>query len=66
MKSERASFIEETQLFQRIAGVTVTDAEILGKEWDEMRPKARKFALENNKTHRAIQDMAVAAGQRRR
>lgn len=62
----RAEWIAETQMFQRIAGIGIATDETLGTAWDAMKPKERKFNVENIRTHRIIQDAAVRAGTGRR
>lgn len=61
----RAQWIAETQMFQRVARITVaTDAE-LGPYWDAMKAPQKKRALVNIRTHRTIQDVANRAAKTR-
>lgn len=59
-------WIEDTQMFQRIAGVNVSSKEDLTREWENMKNKTRRFAVDNIREHRIIQDMAVRAAKGRR
>lgn len=64
-EAQKVKWIEDTQMFQRIAGVTETTTEELASVWESMHNKARDFNAENMTTHRIIQDAAIRAGERR-
>ena len=66
MSKDRKRWVEETQSFQRIAGVKVTPTEELEKEWDDMRSKQRKAALSSSTTNNIIQKQAIKAAKERR
>lgn len=41
----RERWIEDTQMFQRVAGVAETPADVLGADWDAMTARMRRFAV---------------------
>ncbi len=61
----KQKWINDTQMFQRIAGVNQSTTEELSKDWDTFNPKRKKFFSENIATHRIIQDAAIRAGKAR-
>lgn len=58
-------WIEDTQMFQRIAGVAVTSREDLEADWNSMRKDWRGRAAQSTREHRIIQDAAIRAGRGR-
>jgi hypothetical protein len=61
----RQLWIDETQMFQRIAKVAVTPADELGAEWDKFNKRQRDFNVQHIQTHQIIQDAAVKVGKSR-
>jgi hypothetical protein len=59
-------WIEDTRMFQRIAGVPESSRWDMEQEWKEMRPGWRRRTAEHAREHRIIQDMAIKAGKARR
>ncbi len=58
-------WIEDTQMFQRIAGTPESSVEDLTADWVKMTPRAKRFNMENIQTHLAIQRAAIEAGKKR-
>jgi hypothetical protein len=58
---KRDDWVRETQMFQRIAGVSVTSAAELEDEWDAMRLRQRRAASERLRVRRLTQNNGQAA-----
>jgi hypothetical protein len=61
-------WVEDTQMFQRIAGTPVTPTEILVEDWNEMRrPGQRQRAAASIRSRlQVVARMAQSAGRARR
>lgn len=63
---QKSKWIEDTQMFQRVAGVEESTTDELSSVWDSMKTnKVKDFNAENMTTHRIIQDAAIQAGKAR-
>lgn len=56
-QQERQQWIEDTQMFQRVAKVPETSAEALGADWDSWNKPRKVREAESAATHRGIIEM---------
>ena len=59
-------WIEETQMFQRIAGIKESSFEDLEADWKSFNKKQREFNSRHTSTHLTILKMGKEAGKNRR
>lgn len=59
--TDKERWINETQMFQRVAKVPQSSAEELGAEWDTFNNPRKKHELRSIGTLRVVQDQASKA-----
>lgn len=66
-EAQKARWIADTQMFQRIAKVNESTTEVLAAAWESMKNnKVKDFNANNIATNRIIQDAAIRAGNGRK